>query len=137
MGIRRDFVFIALLRGNDYLPPLICEYDASKLWERYLHWRHTECPEECIVKRVDTTTGIVGINRQEDVERLALQQEQLASFMTSISGSGPGRGGPGQPFLALGAGPGRAQGPKTTYIYCALKHIPHKNKASSMMNLKV
>merc|ERR1711879_745288 len=47
--LRRDFILFALLRGNDYLPPLISKYDPADLWPQYLRWRRAKSPASGLV----------------------------------------------------------------------------------------
>lgn len=81
ISLRRDFIFVTLLRGNDYLPPLQSEHDATVLWERYLRWRRASSP----------SMGLVGIAEAgSDIrERIVLHRDVLADFMRCQSGALP------------------------------------------------
>ncbi|CAK0793229.1 unnamed protein product [Prorocentrum cordatum] len=97
LGVRRDFVLVALMRGNDYLPPLSSSQDPARLWAAYLRWRRG---------REQGAGGLVGVEVDEQAGRLALCLGPVADFMASCSGCPPPAplGGP------LGGGDEEAEG---------------------------
>jgi len=83
LGLRRDFVFIALLRGDDYLPPLDCDRDPANLWACYLRWR----PKHPDAGLVGKAREGADANASNSGEHLALRRAQLISFMTCCAGA--------------------------------------------------
>ncbi|CAE8594154.1 unnamed protein product, partial [Polarella glacialis] len=94
LGLRRDFVLVQLLRGNDYLPPLACSFSCEDLWPCYLRWRRTRSPDLGLVAQAS------GCRDEGSVqERLQILPAQISDFMSRLSTGFPS-GPTAQPIAA-------------------------------------
>jgi len=57
-ALRRDFAFVSLLAGNDYLPELKCGKDPQRIWDQYLQLRRTKYPSEPLILATLTPEGL-------------------------------------------------------------------------------
>ncbi|CAE8600301.1 unnamed protein product [Polarella glacialis] len=94
LGLRRDFVLVQLLRGNDYLPPLACSFSCEDLWPCYLRWRRTRSPDLGLVAQASGCRDDGSVQ-----ERLQILPAQMSDFMSRLSTGFPS-GPTAQPIAA-------------------------------------
>jgi len=77
--LRRDFILVSLMRGNDYLPPLSCDCGAENLWPRYLQWRREATADVGIIIPIEESAA------RPDVAagtKISFHSTSLTSFMS-------------------------------------------------------
>mmetsp|Transcript_63983 Transcript_63983/g.187178 ORF Transcript_63983/g.187178 Transcript_63983/m.187178 type:complete len:741 (+) Transcript_63983:82-2304(+) len=57
-AVRRDFAFVSLLAGNDYLPEMKCSLTPQRLWEQYIALRRAKFPSKSIIAASLTAEGL-------------------------------------------------------------------------------
>jgi len=77
--LRRDFILVSLMRGNDYLPPLSCDCGPENLWPRYLQWRCGATPDLGIIVPIEDSAAC---QNKADGTKLTFHSTFLTSFMS-------------------------------------------------------